>query len=91
MAADHWGRFVPEHLLGDARKVICNKQYPGLVAVQLCGVHISQVILIHVATAKLQVTLWSEPVLKGVTLMFSEPGHAGKAQKMHMWMRAHKE
>ena len=37
--------------------------------------------------AKSQLTLWSEPVLKGVTLMFAEPGHAGKAQKTHMRMR----
>ena len=41
--------------------------------------------------AKAQMTLWSEPVLKAVKLMFAQPGHALKAHKTHMRVETHKE
>ena len=33
--------------------------------------------------AKAQLSLWSEPVLKGLNLMFAHPGHAQAALKKH--------
>ena len=41
--------------------------------------------------AKKQLSLWSEPVLKGLSIIFGNAGHAAQAKKTHVRMNSHKE
>ena len=40
--------------------------------------------------AKAQLSLWSEPVLKGINQMFARAGHGQASLKTHMRIKCHK-
>ena len=106
MAADNWGRLIPQYLFGDASKVTTNSitaKYTSVlyIFVNYCWCHPNAFNITLVAQwfsggfqakeAKAQLTLWSEPVLKAVQLMFSQAEHSMKAHKTHMHLKTHRE